>query len=136
MTARKHAELLVYSFVTWFTFFLVGLPEYYQQWYGWAKVAVVVLVTVVYFPVTRYTLVAYWNDGKHTVNSCWLAFYLTFPLFVYDYLLLAVYQGIGIGFVVPYWYLTFFYFSFWIQFPMIGWWMTRRELAVEPPEAA
>ena len=51
--------------------------------------------------------------------------YLTLPLFVYDYLLLAVYKGLGIGFVIPYWYLTFFYFSFWIQFPLVGWWIQR-----------
>lgn len=127
MNARKHVELLVYSFVTWLTFYILGLPEYYQQWYLWAKVAVVFLVTGLYFPITRYTLDAYWADGNHLRNSLWLALYLTLPLFVYDYLLLAWYKGLGIGFVVPYWYLTFFYFSFWLQFPAIGWWMKRRD---------
>ena len=100
------------------TFYLIGLPDYYQQWYLWAKICVVILVTVLYFPITRYTLVRYWNDGRHLVNSCWLALYLTVPLFIYDYILLAWYKGLGIGFVVPYWYLSFFYFSFWFQFPL------------------
>lgn len=59
----------------------------------------------------------------------WLAFYLTIPLFVYDYLLLAVYKDLGIGFVIPYWYLTFFYFSFWVQFPYIGREMDNRRRA-------
>ncbi len=127
MTAKKHLELLVYSFVTWLSFYIIGLPEYYQQWYDWAKVVIVILVTLIYFPVTRYTLDRYWSDGRHLGNSCWLAFYLTLPLFVYDYLLLAWYKGLGIGFVVPYWYLTFFYFSFWLQFPAVGWWMQRRD---------
>lgn len=125
MTLKKHAQLLMYSFVTWFTFYLLGLPEYYQQWYLWAKVVIVFAVTAVYFPITRITLKRYWDDGKHFRNSCWLALYLTLPLFVYDYLLLAVYKQLGIGFVVPYWYLTFFYFSFWLQFPYIGWKMER-----------
>lgn len=127
MAAKKHIQLLVYSFLTWLSFYLIGLPEYYQQWYFWAKVLIVILVTVLYVPVTRYTLKKYWNDGRHLVNSCWLALYLTLPLFVYDYLLLAVYKGLGIQFVIPYWYLTFFYFSFWIQFPYIGWQMQRKE---------
>ncbi|MEZ8081008.1 hypothetical protein [Enterovibrio norvegicus] len=48
-------------------------------------------------------------------------------LFIYDYLLLAVYKGLGIEFVIPYWYLTFFYFSFWVQFPYIGWRMEKEE---------
>ncbi len=123
MTVKKHFQLLVYSFVTWLTFYLIGLPEYYQQWYLWAKITIVVLVTILYFPITRYTLQVYWDDGRHLANSCWLALYLTLPLFVYDYFLLAIYKQLGIGFVVPYWYLTFFYFSFWIQFPWIGWQM-------------
>lgn len=134
MTAKKHLELLVYSFVTWLSFYIIGLPEYYQQWYDWAKVVIVILVTLIYFPVTRYTLDRYWSDGRHLGNSCWLAFYLTLPLFVYDYLLLAWYKGLGIGFVVPYWYLTFFYFSFWLQFPAVGWWMQRRDESIASTE--
>ena len=127
MPLKKHFELLIYSFITWLSFYLIGLPEYYQQWYFWAKIVICVLVTLVYFPITQYTLKTYWADGKHFTNSCRLALYLTLPLFTYDYLLLAVYKGLGISFVIPYWYLTFFYFSFWIQFPLIGWWMQRTE---------
>jgi len=116
MTARKHLELLLYSFITWFAFYLLGLPDYYQSWYFELKVAICILVTIVYFPATYYTLNNYWSDGKHLGNSVWLALYLTLPLFIYDYLLLALYKGLGISFVIPYWYLTFFYFSFWCNF--------------------
>ena len=127
MTIKKHIQLTLYSFVTWLTFYLVGLPEYYRQWYLWAKLLILPLVTALYFPVTRSTLKNFWSDGRHIRNSLWLAFYLTLPLFVYDYLLLAVYKGLGIQFVIPYWYLTFFYFSFWLQFPYIGWKMELEE---------
>ena len=130
MTRKKHLQLLIYSFVTWLSFYLIGLPEYYQQWYLWAKVVIILVVTAMYFPITRYTLDHYWTDGNHLANSCWLAFYLTIFLFIYDYLLLGWYKGLGIGFVVPYWYLTFFYFSFWIQFPIIGWWMKHRDASI------
>lgn len=127
MNARRHAQLLAYSFVTWLSFYVVGLPDYYQQWYLWAKIVIVIAVTAMYFPITAYTLRKYWSDGRHFPNSCWLAFYLTLPLFIYDYLLLALYRGLGIGFVVPSWYLSFFYISFWIQFPLIGWFMAKRQ---------
>ncbi|MEM7392086.1 MAG: hypothetical protein AAF492_07020 [Verrucomicrobiota bacterium] len=128
MSAKKHGQLLLYSFVTWFSFYLIGLPEYYQQWPLWAKLVIVPLVTLMYFPVTSYTLRKFWQDGRHVRNSLWLALYLTLPLFVYDYLLLALGWGLGISFVIPFWYLTFFYFSFWIQFPLIGWWMERASI--------
>ncbi|MEL7338278.1 MAG: hypothetical protein AAFN70_18955, partial [Planctomycetota bacterium] len=87
--------------------------------------AIVIAVTVIYFPITRYTLETFWDNGKHTTNACWLAFYLTVPLFVYDYLLLGWYKELGIWFVIPYWYLLFFYFSFWVQFPATALWMHR-----------
>lgn len=125
MTKKKHIQLLIYSFVTWLSFYLVGLPEYYQQWYLWAKLLILPLVTIIYFPITRYTLKNYWSDNRHFSNSLWLAFYFTLPFFIYDYLLLAIYKDLGIKFVIPYWYLTFFYFSFWVQFPYIGWRMER-----------
>ncbi len=125
MSATQHFKLTIYSFVTWLSFYLIGLPEYYQQWPLWAKLVILPGVTALYFPVTRYTLRRFWDDGEHEKNALWLALYLTLPLFIYDYLLLAVYKGLGIGFVVPYWYLTFFYFSFWIQFPYIARQMRR-----------
>jgi len=58
-------------------------------------------------------------------SSCWLVQYLTVPRFVYDDVRLAWYMDLGIGLVIPYWYLTFFYFSFWLQFPLVGWKMER-----------
>lgn len=130
MSLKKHFELLAYSFITWLTFYLIGLPDYYQSWPFWLKVAIVPVVTLGYFPGAYYSLKGFWKDGRHFVNSLWLSLYLTLPLFIYDYLLLAWYKGLGIGFVYPYWYLTFFYFSFWIQFPLIGKWMEARERAL------
>lgn len=89
------------------------------------KVILVIAVTAIYFPATKYTLRKFWDDGKHLKNACWLAFYLTLPLFIYDYLLLGLYKGLGLKFVFPYWYLSLFYFSFWLQFPYIGWRLER-----------
>lgn len=127
MTPAKHAKFVLYSFVTWLTFYLIGLPDYYQSWPLWSKITICVLVTIAYFPWTIYSLKHFWDDQRHFVNSLWLALYLTLPLFIYDYLLLAWYKGLGIGFVVPYWYLTFFYFSFWIQFPITAKWLESKE---------
>jgi len=120
MHLKKHAFLLIYSFLTWLTFYLLGLPDYYQRLPIPVKALLVIIVTALYFPVTKYSLNKYWDDGHHLKNSLRLALYLTLPLFIYDYLLLGVHKGLGLKFVVPYWYLTFFYFSFWLQFPFIA----------------
>lgn len=121
MSLTQHLKLLAYSFVTWFVFYLIGLPDYYQSWPFGFKVAICILVTWLYFPLGRYSLKKFWTDGRHFRNSLWLALYLTLPLFIYDYLLLGLYFDLGIGFVKPYWYLTLFYFSFWLQIPYVGW---------------
>lgn len=130
MNFKQHAKLLIYSFLTWLTFYLLGLPDYYQRLPIAIKSLLVIAVTAIYFPMTKYTLRKFWDDKKYLKNARWLALYLTLPLFIYDYLLLGVYKGLGLKFVVPYWYLTFFYFSFWFQFPYVAWRMEKQTRAV------
>jgi len=125
MTAAQHIRFVAYSFVTWLIFYLIGWPDYYQSWPFWAKIVLCIVVTLLYFPITVISLNRFWDNGAHLGNACWLALYLTVPLFIYDYLLLALYQQLGIQFIFPYWYLTFFYFSFWLQFPCIALWMKK-----------
>ena len=127
MTPALHLKFALYSFATWLLFYLIGWPDYYQSWPLWSKFVLCVVVTGIYFPITAYSLRTIWRDGRHVKNAYWLALYLTLPLFIYDYLLLAVYMELGIGFVIPYWYLTFFYFSFWFQFPAVGRWVIKKE---------
>ena len=134
MHINQHANLLVYSALTWLVFYLLGLPDYYQRLSISVKGLLVVAVTLIYFPVTKYTLRKFWNDGKHLKNAFRLAFYLTLPFFTYDYLLLGLYKGLGIKFVIPYWYLTFFYFSFWLQFPFIAFKMERENNTITDEE--
>ena len=129
MSFEKHGKMLIYSFGTWLTFYLIGLPDYYQRLSVETKSLLIIIVTALYFPMTKYTLKKFWDDGRHLKNACWLALYLTVPLFTYDYFLLGLYKGLGIKFVVPFWYLTFFYFSFWIQFPFVAWRMEQKERA-------
>lgn len=110
MSVKKHLQLLVYSFVTWFTFYLIGLPDYYQSWWFEVKVAICVLVTLAYIPGTYYTLKTFWDDGEHLTNSLWLAFYLTVPLFTYGSVasrLQRVRHWVCVPLLVPKFFLCF-----------------------------
>ncbi|HAS42956.1 MAG TPA: hypothetical protein DCS93_20920 [Microscillaceae bacterium] len=117
---KTHASLLLMSFVTWGIFVLVGLPDYYQSWSYDATVIIVIAVTVLYVPLGEYLLKKMFPNEDYFRNSLWLALYLTVPLFTYDALFIGVIGKEGLSFVPKYWYLTFFYFSFWLQFPLIG----------------
>ncbi|VEP12710.1 conserved membrane hypothetical protein [Hyella patelloides LEGE 07179] len=124
---NTHINLLIMSFVTWLVFVLIGLPDYYQSWSFNAQVIICVLVTVLYFPLTVFILNKFGNQ-EYIKNSLWLAFYLTLPLFIYDYVYIVLIKGDDISFVFRYWYLSFFYFSFWIQFPLVGWLIKQKAL--------
>lgn len=120
LSVKNHLFLLLMSFLTWGFFVLVGFPDYYQSWSFGAKVIIVILVTVLYVPLTPFLLKKMFPDKEYFKNSLWLAFYLTVPLFTYDSIFIGVIGGEGFKFIPKYWFLTFFYFSFWVQFPLIG----------------
>lgn len=119
ISLKSHLALLAMSFVTWAFFVLLGWPDYYQSWSVAMKFAICVAVTALYFPLTVFLLRRFGNQA-HVRNSFWLALYLTVPLFIYDYVYIVVIGGDDPSFVFRYWYLSFFYFSFWIQFPLIA----------------
>ena len=118
---RTHVALLVMSFLTWGFFVLLGLPDYYQHWPLPAQLAILPAVTLLYVPLAPWLLRRF-PDGRPRRNARWLALYLTVPLFLYDFVYLVVLGNETLGFVFRYWYLSFFYVSFWLQFP----WAARR----------
>lgn len=126
---KTHLLLLLMSFITWGIFVLVGLPDYYQSWSFDAQVITCIGVTVLYIPLTAFLLRKLFDTNEHFKNAIWLAFYLTVPLFIYDTILLGYIEGEGLSFIPKYWYLSIFYFSFWIQFPLIGLLMEKNNSA-------
>lgn len=116
---KTHLSLLAMSFLTWGFFVVLGLPDYYQQWPLTAQLAILFAVTALYVPLTP-RLLRRFPDRAYRRNARWLALYLTVPLFIYDYVYIVVIGGDDLSFVFRYWYLSFFYFSFWLQFPMIA----------------
>ena len=62
--------------------------------------------------------------------AAWIAFYMTVPLLLYDYLYLAVHQQRGRDSLRAHWYLTVFYIIPWLLLPPVAWRAAR--LAVAP----
>ncbi len=125
LSIKTHLSLLIMSFLTWAFFVLVGLPDYYQSWSYGASVLTVIGVTILYIPLGRLLIRKMFTTNDYFKNSIWLAFYLTVPLFIYDYIFIGIVIGEGIEYIPKYWILSFFYFSFWVQFPLIGLVMER-----------
>ncbi len=121
LSFKTHISLFLMSFITWAFFVIVGLPDYYQSWSFNNKFIICALVTVVYFPLGTYLIKKMFLDKEYFKNSLWLALYLTVPLLIFDIIYIIGFLGEqDMSFITKYWYLTFFYFSFWVQFPLVG----------------
>ncbi len=119
MNLQTHLRILFAVTIIWAVFWVIGLPEYYQQYSLWLMIIfdTVVLVSIGF--------VVYWILKKYPAKrilslSLWLAFYISIPLFIYDYLYCGIYLGYGLSFILKYWYLSVYYIIPWIICPLLG----------------
>ena len=124
MKARGHIKIFSIVTAAWAIFWLIGWPEYYLQYsFRFMLLFDAVVFVVLWFVVYRVL--------KHTPRnyriplSLWLAFYITIPLFFYDYLYCGVYLGYGISFVSAFWFLSIYYVIPWIICPVTAFWQNR-----------
>lgn len=115
MNTRKHFVLLLQSSSLWLLFWLVGLPDYYQQY---STVVMGVLCTLLSVALSLFAVLMLLRCRPETRMSraFWLSLYYTVPFAIYDALYCGWYLGLGAGFLVSHWYLTVFYFSLWLTF--------------------
>jgi hypothetical protein len=120
MRIRSHLRLLVIVSVAWILFWIAGLPDYYQQY----STKFMIFFDLAILPpiwLIVYRSIKKARPGKGFKISLWWSFYISFPLFAYDFLYCGVYLGHTTTFLWEYWYLTVYYVLPWIIFPPTGW---------------
>ena len=115
MTLKNHINLLGQASAIWLVFWLIGLPDYYQQ-YPSVLLGVACTILSVVFSLFAVFMLVRCRDEFRMSRAFWLSFYYTVPFAIYDTLYCAVYLGLGAGYLVSHWYLTVFYFSIWLTF--------------------
>ena len=115
MNTQKHFVLLMQSSSMWLLFWLVGLPDYYQQYSPVVMGVLCTLLSVALSLFAVFMLMRCRSDIRMS-RAFWLSFYYTVPFAVYDALYCGWYLGLGTDFLVSHWYLTVFYFSLWLTF--------------------
>ena len=125
MSFKNHLRLYIIVTLAWILFWVMGLPDYYQQ-YSVAFMAIfdLAILPPIWFVV--YRSIRRSRPGRGLTVSLWWAFYISVPLFIYDLLYCGIYLGHGIGFLVKYWYITVYYVLPWIIFPSTGWHVDKR----------
>lgn len=112
MRTKSHLRLFFSVSLVWFVFWLIGLPDYYQQYsFRFMLIFDIALIPIL-IAITYYLL----KNKKHNIvkTSLWLAFYFTFPFLVYDVVYCVFYLDEGVTFISTYWYLTVFYILPWL----------------------
>jgi len=115
MTAAKHLRLLIQSLVIWLAFWILGLPNYYQQYSAPALgVACTVLSVAICLAALRILLRS--RVENRAARAFWCSVYYTATFAVLDTLYCGIYLGHGAAYITRYWYLTVFYITPWLTF--------------------
>ncbi len=126
MPIRNHLNLLMQGVVVWTAFWLLGLPDYYQQY---STLMIGVACTLLSVVISLFALYVLMRGRPRTRMSraIWVSFYYTVPFAILDTLYCGVYLGQGAGYLATYWYLTVFYFTPWLTFPPTAWLLMRMD---------
>ncbi len=120
MNFRKHMILIIVTFFCWAGFYLLGRPfNYFLDWNLSEKILLSLVTAFAIVPyVACFTLLFIGKDYIKT--SIWFALYASVLIFILDFIMIGLLEGIGIHFVVSYWVLTLGYFYVWISIPLVG----------------
>ena len=119
MPIQGHIGIFLIATVVWAGFWIAGLPFYYQQY---SRLFMIWFASLVLIPIAAiaYLVLRRLRPEKRLATACWLAFYFTVPLAVYDWLYCGHYLGHGVQFISKYWYLTVYYVIPWILLPLMA----------------
>jgi ABC-type uncharacterized transport system permease subunit len=124
MSLRNHIRLGIIVTAVWVLFWLLGWPDYYQQYSTRSMVIFVVVLLALFWILVIRILRSI--QSERIYKSIILSIYFTVPFFVYDYVYCGFYSGNGIGFLHKYWYLTIYYIIPWILVPLTAVWIERK----------
>jgi hypothetical protein len=115
MRATIHLKLLGQASAIWSIFWLLGLPNYFQQ-YPSVVMGVACTLLSVLFSLFAVAVLVRCREETRMSRAFWLSFYYTVPLAIYDTVYCALYLDLGVGYLWSHWYLTVFYISIWLTF--------------------
>jgi hypothetical protein len=128
MTAKKHFNLLLQSITIWAGFWLLGLPDYYQQYSMLAMgVGCTVLSVIISLAALRILLLS--RAENRMARAFWCSFYYTVVLAILDTAYCGIYLGLGAKYLAQYWYLTVFYITPWLTFLPIAYFLRGKVVA-------
>ena len=124
MNLRSHIKISFIVAAVWGLFWLLGWPDYYQQ-YSTRGMVIFVIALLPLFWILIFRMLRSMKS-KRIYKSIILTIYFTVPFFIYDYIYCGIYLGNGMKFLTKYWYLTSYYVIPWIMVPLTAVWIESR----------
>jgi hypothetical protein len=115
MTSKKHLNLLIQSVVIWAVFWVIGLPNYYQQ-YSTVALGIGCTILSVLVSLAALRILLRSRPENRRARAFWCSVYYTVIFAILDTLYCGVYMGHGVNYLSRYWYLTVFYVTPWLTF--------------------
>jgi len=130
MSRRTHIRMVAQAILLWLAFFVIGFPDYYQQYPANLIGVLSVLLSVLISLCAIYLLMLPSRIPMKT-RAWWLAIHFTWPFVLLDTLYCGWYLGLGASYLWTHWYLSVFYLTPGLTFPPTAWLLSR---ALAPTE--
>ena len=119
-------KLLVLCSFGWVVFTVIGGPSYYQ---AWSFTNLLYFCIAVYFALglTIYRMIKRY-EGNKLVRSFWVAYYITIPLMLYDYVYITYFRGEPFELLNRFWVLSIYYIIPWIQAALLYFYIVSKDI--------
>lgn len=124
MQTRHHLKLLLQALAVWFAFWVLGWPDYYQQ-YSPTLVGIGSVLLSVGISLAALLVLSRARPEQRRSRAFWLSLYFTLPLAILDSWYCGIWLGHGVTYLWTYWYLSVFYLTPWLTFIPTAWLLNR-----------
>lgn len=124
---KKHFSMLLTAIIAWLLNWWEGsFSNHYLDWSLNMKIIRLTNVVLLIWPITFFVLRSQSTNDERLKDACLLAIYFSFIFILFDFLYLGISKGRGLGYIREYWFSSVFYPIFWMEMPLIGWFMKRK----------
>lgn len=129
---KKHLMMLSLAIIAWLLNFWEGShSNHYLDWSLNMKIVRMTNIILIILPIEYFILRFYSDKQNYFREASLLSLYLSSVFILFDFLYLGINKQYWLQYIQDYWFVTIFYPIFWIEIPLVGWYMQLRALKKE-----
>ena len=129
---KKHLMIFSIAVVMWLLNFWEGsYSNHYLNWSLNMKITRITNILLILMPIAYLLLRFYSSKKQYFRDAGLISLYFSCIFILFDFLYLGISKNYWLQYIQDYWFITIFYPIFWIEIPLIGWFMQRNTLKKE-----